>query len=390
MTTRLQELDGLRGLMLVWMTLTHLPTAISTYSNQPFGFVGASEGFIFLSALFTGRIYFRLAQRDGESVMQKKLGGRTLRLYLYHAVLLALVFLMAIPITANGKRPGLHNLLDFYFSAGPARAAIDGALLVYRPPLLDILPMYVIFLLLTPLALKLGEKIGWRVTVTGGFTIWLQAQFGLRHALWQLMNRYFGLRIPLNEMGAFDLWAWQLVWLVGLWAGVRWAQDQFDLTQVARKLATPASIVALALLTMRYAVFSGLNLGFYEVFVDKWHLGVLRLIDFSAVALLLIRARSYLAPLSIRPLVLLGQSSLQVFCTHLFFCFAGLMVLGNASMLSGWMQFGLVTTTLLAMLLTAKLFAKTEPSVKTLRPYTETSVLKFNVGGNLWAFFRKH
>jgi hypothetical protein len=297
---------------------------------------------------------------------------------------------MAIPVTAGGARPGLHNLLDFYFSAGPKRAAIDGALLVYRPPLLDILPMYIIFLLLTPLALKLGNKLGWKVALSGGFALWLMAQFGLRHALWHLMNRYVGLRIPLNEMGAFDLWAWQLVWLVGLWAGVRWAQDQLDLTQVARNLATPALIVALALLTMRHAVFRGLNLGFYEVFVDKWHLGVLRLIDFSAVAVLLIRARSYLAPLSIPPLVLLGQSSLQVFCTHLFFCFAGLMLLGNASMLSGWEQLGLVATTLLAMLLTAKVFAKTEPNVKTLRPYSETSVLKFNVGGNLWAFLRKH
>jgi len=342
------------------MTLTHLPTVISTYSNQPFGFVSASEGFIFLSALFTGRIYFRLAQRDGHIVMQKKLGKRTLRLYLYHVVLLGLVFLLAIPISASGARTGLHNLLDFYFNAGPARAAIDGALLVYRPPLLDILPMYVIFLLLTPLGLRLGNKLGWTVTLSGGFTLWLMAQFGLRQTLWHLMNRHFGLRIPLNEMGSFDLWAWQLVWLVGLWMGVCWAKDQLDLTQVARKLAGPALIVVLALLTVRYAIFRGLDLGRYEIFVDKWHLGLLRLIDFSAVGILLIRARSYLEPLSIRPLVLLGQSSLQVFCTHLFFCFAGLMLLGNASMLSGWEQFGLVITTLLAMLLMAKLLARAE------------------------------
>ena len=67
---RLQELDALRGLMLVWMTLTHLPTVLTTYVNQPFGFISASEGFLFLSALFTGRIYFRLAQRDGHSVME--------------------------------------------------------------------------------------------------------------------------------------------------------------------------------------------------------------------------------------------------------------------------------------------------------------------------------
>src|ERR1700751_1047132 len=131
---RLKELDPLRGFLLVWITLTHLPTVLSTYVNQPFGFVSAAEGFIFLSALFTGRIYFRLAERNGYGAMQQKLQKRTLRLYLYHAFLLSFVFLMAVPIAAGGTRPGLHNLLDFYFNAGPERAAIDGALLVYRPP----------------------------------------------------------------------------------------------------------------------------------------------------------------------------------------------------------------------------------------------------------------
>jgi hypothetical protein len=102
------------------------------------------------------------------------------------------------------------------------------------------------------------------------------------------------------------------------------------------------------------------------LYFDKWHLGVVRLVDFTAIAVLLIRAHSYLKPLSIRPLVLLGQSSLQVFCTHLLFCFAGLTLLGNASMLSSWKQFGLLAATISAMLLTAKLFAKAElkPDVK--------------------------
>ena len=46
---RRPELDALRGIFLVWMTLTHLPTVASIYVNQPFGFVSGAEGFIFLS-----------------------------------------------------------------------------------------------------------------------------------------------------------------------------------------------------------------------------------------------------------------------------------------------------------------------------------------------------
>ena len=363
---RLKELDALRGFMLVWITLTHLPTELSTYVNQPFGFVSAAEGFIFLSALFTGSIYFRMAEQNSYGAMRRKLSMRTLQLYLYHVLLLSFVFLVAVPIAASGTRPGLHNLLDFYFDAGARRAVVDAVLLIYRPPLLDILPMYILFLALTPVALSASRRFGWKLILAGGFTLWLLAQFGLRDASWQVMNRYFGLRIPLHEMGSFDLWAWQFLWLVGMWVGVCWAKDQLDLPRLARQLTIPALFVVSALLATRYAVGRGLELGSYELYFDKWHLGVVRLIDFTAIAVLLIRAHSYLKPLSIRPLVLLGQSSLQVFCTHLLFCFAGLTLLGNASMLSSWKQFGLLVTTVSAMLLTAKLFAKAElkPDVK--------------------------
>src|ERR1700746_4107001 len=179
---RLEELDALRGLLLVWITLTHLPTVLSTYVNQPFGFMSAAEGIIFLSALFTGRIYFGLAQRKGYGAMQQNCRSRTFRLCLYHAFLLSFVFLVAVPIAASGTRPGLHNLLDFYFNAGASRAAVDGALLVYRPPLLDILPLYIIFLALTPLALSASRKFGWKFILGGGLTLWLLGQFGIRPA----------------------------------------------------------------------------------------------------------------------------------------------------------------------------------------------------------------
>ncbi len=101
----------------MWMTLTHLPTILSTYFNQPFGFVSGAEGFIFLSALFTGRIYLLAAERNGYRAMAKQLWARTARLYLYHVALLGVAFVVVAQLASAGNRPALHNLLDFYFTA---------------------------------------------------------------------------------------------------------------------------------------------------------------------------------------------------------------------------------------------------------------------------------
>ena len=350
----------MRGVMLVWITLTHLPTAASAWVNQPFGFVGAAEGFIFLSALFTGRIYYRIAERDGYPAMARKMWARTLRLYGYHALLLAFAFLVAVPIASHGDRPGLHNLLDFYFMAGPRQAVTEAALLVYRPPLLDILPMYIIFLLITAIVIRLARSFGWKPILWTSFVFWVLAQFGFRAAEHTFMMRYVHTRIPLHEMGSFDLWAWQFLWFVGVWLGVRWAQDSLPIEMWARRAIIPAAAITVFCFLLRRKIAHGFELGAWEFLFDKWHLGLIRVLDFAAVAALLVLSHPVTKTAAIRPLVLLGQSSLQVFCVHLLFCFAGLTLLGNASMLSVWQQFVLLSATITAMLITAKLFSKSE------------------------------
>jgi hypothetical protein len=366
------ELDAARGLMLVWITLTHLPTAASAYVNQPFGFVSAAEGFIFLSALFTGRIYFRLAEHDGYRAMEHRLWSRTVRLYCYHALLLAFALLVAVPIAEGGNRPGLHNLLDFYFMAGPTRSVIEAFLLIYRPPLLDILPMYIIFLMFTSAALLLARRIGWKPILWTGFSLWALAQFGLRADAYKVASKIIPAHIPLNEMGSFDLWAWQFLWIGGVWLGVRWAQNNLPIEKWAKRVVIPAALIAVACFIVRRAIEHGLQLGPTEFLFDKWHLGPLRLLDFAAVAMLLIVTQSLWKFLAVGPLVLMGQSSLQVFCVHLLCCFAGLTLLGNASIISGWQQIALLSGTLATMLLTAKIFAKSEAKHER-KPQTESS-----------------
>ena len=77
---RQTELDWLRGLMLVLMTVTHLPTWFSAHVGQPFGFVSAAEGFVFLSAYLVGTVYSQTAIKHGFPAMRRALSTSTLAL----------------------------------------------------------------------------------------------------------------------------------------------------------------------------------------------------------------------------------------------------------------------------------------------------------------------
>src|ERR1700728_3930940 len=194
---RRPELDALRGLFLVWMTLTHLPTRLSELVNQPFGFVSSAEGFVFLSAMLVATLYIHKAQEDSDGV-RSKLWLRALRIYGYHLIMLTMVFTVVAAFAAHTHRAAIYNLLNFYL-AHPLTAIIGSLLLIYCPPLLDILPMYVTFLLLTPYILIFAARRGWSLILASSGFIWLVAQFGLRTWMHNQVMRVTGLHIPLQE-----------------------------------------------------------------------------------------------------------------------------------------------------------------------------------------------
>src|SRR5260221_11446831 len=83
-------------------------------------------------------------------------------------------------------------------------------------------PHYILFLLFTPLALKMSRRVGWSPILAGSTTLSFLAHLGLREAEHNFVNSVLRIHIPINEMGSFDLWAWQFLWILGLWFGVRW------------------------------------------------------------------------------------------------------------------------------------------------------------------------
>ena len=351
---RRPELDALRGLFLVWMTLTHLPTRMSDVVNTPFGFVSSADGFVFLSAMLVSTIYLRQSNGDHD-VLRNKLWKRALRVYIYHVILLAVAFTVIATIAVTHHRVALTNLLNFYI-AHPFVAVIGSLLLIYCPPLLDILPMYVLFLLMSPFVLYAAMKRGWTTVVSGSLLVWLAAQFGLRVVAHNFVVRVTHLPIPLQETGAFDLFSWQWIWISGMWIGARSAEGKNPLSYITGKWTVLCGALCIFFIAVRHA-WLGPNLTpeHFGYALDKWRIGPLRLVNLVACAGVIYWLRKYVKKLvSHEPFLTLGAASMEVFCTHLLFVFVGLALLYNeVPMLHGIYAILLLTATFSGLLFVA-------------------------------------
>lgn len=351
---RRPELDALRGLFLVWMTLTHLPTRFSDFVNQPIGFVTSAEGFVFLSALLVGRLYVRELLED-EPGVRKRLWKRSLKIYGYHMLMLGLAFTVAAAYAVHTHKAALTNLLDFYL-AHPGVAIVGSVLLIYCPPLLDILPMYVTFLFFTPLVLSASWRCGWRKVLVASGLVWMLAQFGLRDLAHNAIVSVTHLRIPLQETGAFNLFAWQAVWIGGLWLGAQSAVGVIPLRRIPSWGAAVAGAVCVFFIGVRHGwIGPHLTQQSFGMLLDKWQIGALRVVNLLAFTVVFYWLRKYvLRVVSIEPFLTLGKASLHVYCAHLFFVFAGLALLyGEVEQLQGATAIALVVVTFGVLILVA-------------------------------------
>lgn len=327
------ELDALRGLMLVLMTLTHMPTGFSPVLSQPFGFVSAAEGFVLISAVLAGRVYGSRFERQGFAALRTSLWQRVRLLYVCHLALLLLAFTLIAWLGVVRHQGGVTGLLEFFFI--DRAAALPAALaLLYNPPLLDVLPLYIVLMALSPWLIAHGRRHGWRGLLCASVLLWLAEQWGVGAGLHALAQG-LGWPVPYKDMGAFHLFAWQLLWVAGLWLGSRrgpWP--------VVRWWAwLPALVLALTALVWRHMVGQDPMPGVPAVaaLFDKWSLGPLRLLNLAVlVSLLLASAPLWRALPRPVPLELLGRQSLPVFCAHIVIALFTLAFFGSVEVLRPW------------------------------------------------------
>jgi hypothetical protein len=343
---RFSEFDILRGVLLLMMSVDHSPSSLRRLTDQPLGFFSTAECFVFVSAFLAGMLFRKRAEKLGFAAACSSSIHRAGRIYRAHLVTLAFAFVLGSFFLS--ELPGIRNMLDRYLM--DPWAAIAGSLaLLFRPPLMDILPMYVLFSFLTPAAFGAAQRWGWKTVLLVSFSVWIIAQTQVREIFVTACKD-----LPFVQLGPFDLLAWQLLWVGGLFIGQRFLEKR-ALLLPSHLLRTLLVLSAIAFLSWRWiSITSGPEPMTETWLFDKWHLGPLRLINFALAAAVTATFLKYLnrweAPL--RPFLLIGRHMLPVFCSQI--CLS-VVLIGRTE--SGLTIEPMTSALVICQLLTAPLFA---------------------------------
>jgi hypothetical protein len=325
------RLDLFRGLALWLIFIDHLPASVLTwFTIRNYGFSDATEIFIYISGYTAAFVYGRAMLEGGVVIATARILRRVWQIYVAH-VFLFTIFLAEISYVATSFENPLYTeemgIMDFLKQ--PDVTIVQALLLRFRPVNMDVLPLYIVLMLALPVILW---SMKWKPDLTLALSAVLYA------VTWEY-DLY--LSAYPNGFWAFNPFAWQLLFVFGAWCALGGAR------RMSRILASRvtmwisiAYIVAAFYVTLTWYVpqvphLMPKRLEQWMYPIDKTNLDVLRLTHFLALAALTVRFLprdwSGLKSPWLRPLILCGSHSLEIFCLGVFLAFAGHFILAEVS-----------------------------------------------------------
>lgn len=307
------QVDFWRGFALLSIFINHLPGhPLGSLTLRNFAICDAAELFVFLA----GWSMWHVANRPGTTTDPIRLTGRLwLRALDLYRAQLALQGL-ALAILAGAALHLSNPLYLEWHNAGPAfydpsRTAIGVVLLTYQLGYFNILPMYVVLMLMAPALVLAASRLGAAPT--------LALSLGLYG--WALTTGATMPSWPAEEQWYFNPLCWQLLLLLGYLMAGRTTSDP----EAARRLALRLLPITVAIAIIGTVVtVANYRPDPYSVpsprllfLFDKTYLSPARLLNLLALAMVAPLIYPFLARVLGRiwiELCALGRNSLPVFC----------------------------------------------------------------------------
>jgi len=314
-TTRDLRLDFFRGLALIFIFVDHIPENILSYFTlEAFGFFDAAEVFIFISGFTAALVYGRRLVEKGVIYATAQVLRRAWQLYVAH-VFLFVIFIAEVSYTVTTFKNPMYNeemrVADFLDE--PHVAVIQALLLQFQPTFLDILPLYILMLVIFPVVL-IGMQRHPLLVLLPSVALYIVVQI-------------FVISVPAYPEGHvwyFNPLAWQFLFVSAALLGHARTRGQTQLPFKRVLYPAAAVIFAAAFLIKLSWTIHGVWDAFPGLFlkqlwpINKNNLSPLRLVPFYAlvvlVALRVPREARFLRTAAARPLLLCGQQSLEIFC----------------------------------------------------------------------------
>jgi len=325
------RLDLFRGVALWLIFLDHIPeNVVNWFTIRNYGFSDATEIFIFISGYTAAFVYGRTMRERGFMLSSARILRRAWQIYVAH-IFLFTIFMAEIayvaatfdnPLYAEGMR-----ILDFLKQ--PDITIFQALLLKFKPVNMDVLPLYIVLLLMFPPMLFLLLRAP-NVALAGSAVVYALT--------WKLD---WNLPAYPNGVWFFNPFAWQLLFVFGAWCALGGSQRLAGFLRSRIVL-----VVAIAYLVFAFAItltwhFEALDrfvptwLAEWMYPIDKTNLDVLRFAHFLALAVVTIRFIprhwSGLKSAILQPAIRCGQHSLEIFCLGVFLAFAGQFIIAESS-----------------------------------------------------------
>jgi hypothetical protein len=325
------RIDLFRGLALWLIFIDHLsPDILSWYTIRSYGFSDAAEIFIFISGYTAAMVYGRTMFEFGLVAATLRILRRVWQIYLAHVflftILMAEIYFLASRVQSSFY-PEEMGVVEFFKQ--PGEALVQALLLRFRPLNMDVLPLYIVLMSFLPLIL-------WLIKLRADIALALSV--ALYAASWQ-----FDLHLTAypNGFWSFNPFAWQLLFVFGAWCSLGGAQRMSPILSSPVTLWISIAYVFAAFCVTLTWYFPQLEhvlprrVEQWIYPIDKTDLDILRFAHFLALAAITAR----LVPKSwpglnspwLRPMILCGQHSLEIFCLGLFLAFAGYFLLAEIS-----------------------------------------------------------